>query len=183
MKAAVLPIDALHIPALHADEFALVTTARDQRLAEFASGRALLHQLLESAAPILRDDNGAPKWPAGVVGSLAHDRTHVVAVVGSSSDYQAIGIDIEPHGANDDELREAVLRADDPDIDPVAAFVMKEAAYKAWSALGGAVIGPLAVRLRITGSEFTAEMPEPEMIVHGTLTDTGSAWLAIATVG
>lgn len=182
MKIATLPIDAVHVAALHADELALVATARDQRLSEFASGRALLHQLLDDTGPILRDGNGSPKWPQGVVGSLAHDRSQAVAVVGSTDDFRAIGIDIEPYGAADDELREAVLRADDPDIDPVAAFVMKEAAYKAWSDLGGGIVGPLEVRLQLDGNNFTAEMPEPTMTVHGTFADTGSAWLAIATI-
>lgn len=182
MRISTLAIDPVHIAALHVDELALVATARDQRLAEFASGRALLHQLLNTTAPIVRATNGAPKWPDGVVGSLAHDRSHVVAVVGSADTYRAIGIDIEPHGEDDDELRESVLRPDDPDIDPVAAFVMKEAAYKAWSDLGGSIVGPLEVRLRIDGQAFTAEMPAPRMTVHGTIQDTGGAWLAIATV-
>ncbi len=182
MRASALAIDPAHVSALHADELALVAKARAQRLAEFASGRALLHQLLDVTAPIMRASNGAPIWPEGVVGSLAHDRSQVVAVVGSAADYQAIGIDIEPHGENDDELRESVLRADDPDINPVAAFVMKEAAYKAWSDLGGDVVGPLEVRLQMVGNMFTAEMPNPPMTVQGTLTNTGTAWIAIATI-
>ena len=178
-----LPIDSAHIAALHTDELALVPTARDVRKAEFATGRALLHRLLNTTAPIGRTANGAPDWPTGVIGSLAHDRRQVVAAIASSDQYRAIGIDIEPYGAVDDhELRESVLRADDPDIDPVAAFVMKEAAYKAWSDLGGDVIGPLAVRLSVDGDRFTAEMPSPEMTVQGTWVNTGEAWLAIATI-
>ncbi len=182
MRVSSLPIDAVHVTALHADELALVATVRDQRLAEFASGRALLHRLLGTCQPIVRSANGAPQWPYGVVGSLAHDRSRAVAVVGSAAEYRAIGIDIEPHGAGDDELRDAVLRSDDPDIDPIAAFVMKEAAYKAWSDLGGEIVGPLEVRLQVEGNTFTAEMPEPKMTVHGTIVDTGSAWIAIATI-
>ncbi|MCE9621066.1 MAG: hypothetical protein K8R99_01840 [Actinomycetia bacterium] len=183
MRVAALAIDPLHIAALHAEEFALVATARAERLAEFASGRALLHDMLDTAAPIVRATNGAPAWPKGVVGSLAHDRTQAVAVVASAAEYRAIGIDIEPHGAgDDDELREAVLRTDDPDIDALAAFVMKEAAYKAWSDLGGEIVGPLEVRLTVDASNFAAEMPNPGMTVHGTITDTGGNWLAIATI-
>lgn len=178
-----LEIDALHVAALHSDESALVSTAREVRRTEFATGRALLRRMLQTTAPIGRATNGAPKWPAGVVGSLAHDSDHAVAAIGPSDQYRAIGIDIEPHRSSDDaELHAAVLRADDPDIDPVAAFVMKEAAYKAWSDLGGEVIGPLAVRLEVAGCAFTAQMPAPEMLVHGTLVDTGDRWVAIATI-
>jgi len=186
MIVSALAIDPIHTASLRAEELALVATARDQRRAEFATGRALLRQLLETAAPVGRAANGAPLWPEGVVGSLAHDRAHAVAAIGPADRYRAIGIDIEPygeaHGEADDELRESVLRADDPDIDPIAAFVMKEAAYKAWSNLGGDIIGPLEIRLRINGDNFAAEMPTPRMTVHGTLSDTGSAWLAIATI-
>lgn len=161
----------------------MVVTAHDVRRAEFATGRALLRRMLQTEAPIGRSAKGAPAWPPGLVGSLAHDRQHAVAAIGSADQYRAIGIDIEPLGAtDDDELRESVLRADDPDIDPVAAFVMKEAAYKAWSDLGGEIVGPLAVRLRVDGDNFTAEMPSPQMTVHGTLVNTGEAWLAIAAV-
>ena len=181
-----LEIDAMHLAAMHADESALVSTARDVRRTEFATGRALLRRMLQSTAPIGRATNGAPEWPAGVVGSLAHDRHQAVAAIGPSDQYRAIGIDIEPHsrssGDDDDELHAAVLRADDPDVDPVAAFVMKEAAYKAWSDLGGEVIGPLAVRLEVAGCAFTAQMPAPEMLVQGTIVDTGDRWVAIATI-
>lgn len=184
MIVSALKIDAVHIAALHADESALVSTARHVRRTEFATGRALLRQLMNITAPIGRADNGAPKWPAGVVGSLAHDHRRAVAAIGSASDYRAIGIDVEPHGvhADDDELRDSVLRTDDSDVDPVAAFVMKEAAYKAWSDVGGEVIGPLAVRLQVDGSTFTAQMPSPQLTVHGTFVDTGDAWLAIAAI-
>ena len=182
MRVSSLAISPAHVEMLHADERALVATARDQRLAEFASGRALLHQLLDTSTPIMRAPHGAPLWPDGVVGSLAHDRSRAVAVVGSTASYRAMGIDIEPHGASDSELRESVLRADDPDIDAVAAFVMKEAAYKAWSDLGGDVIGPLEIQLRVDGDTFSAQMPEPAMTIEGTLTDTGEHWIAIATV-
>lgn len=182
MIVAALPIDSIYVDSLHADERALVTTAREQRLAEFATGRALLHRLLNTASPIGRTSNGAPAWPEGTIGSLAHDRRHAIAAIASTDCYRAIGIDIEPHGDGDDELRDAVLRTDDPAIDPVAAFVMKEAAYKAWSDLGGEMVGPLEVRLQVDGDRFTAEMPAPEHTVRGTFVNTGDAWIAIATI-
>ena len=183
MRVAALKIDSAHISALRAEELALVGSACGQRRAEFATGRALLHDLLGTPEPIVRSANGSPAWPEGVVGSLAHDRSHAIAAVGSAQNYRTIGIDIEPHGKpEDDELRMSVLRADDPDIDPVAAFVMKEAAYKAWSDLGGEIVGPLEVRLEVDGNKFTAEMPAPAMHVQGTFVDTGKAWLAIATI-
>ncbi len=185
MIIGALAIHSMHASSLHGEELALVAHARDQRLTEFATGRALLRQLLMTSAPIVRASNGAPEWPQGVVGSLAHDQTNAVAAIGPTDRYRAIGIDIEHHehgnGESDDELRESVLRADDPDIDPITAFVVKEAAYKAWSQLGGEIIGPLAVHIHIDGNKFTAEMPD-ETAIGGNFVDTGDSWLAVAVV-
>ena len=184
MIVSALEIDDVHVAALHADEMSLVSTACDVRRAEFATGRVLLRRLLATSGPIGRAAHGAPDWPVGIVGSLAHDCHHAVAAIGSANEYRAIGIDIEPHGEHGDtDLRDSVLRTDDPNIDPVAAFVMKEAAYKAWSDLGGEVVGPLEVRLQVDANTFTAHMPSPVMTVHGAFIDTGDAWLAIAIIG
>lgn len=181
MKVAALAIDSRHLASLHPEERKLVAHARDKRLAEFATGRALLRELLDSPAPIARAAHGAPDWPEGIVGSLAHDHTHAVAVIASAAEYRAIGIDVESHARSDDELRESVLRTDDPDINPTAAFVMKEAAYKAWSDLGGEPVGPLEVHLRVDGDRFVAVMPDGSTI-GGMLRDDGHWWLAIAAI-
>ncbi len=184
-----LAIDAVHERGLAPGERDLVPTARATRLAEFATGRALLHHLLSDAGPLLRLPNGAVAFPAGTVGSLAHDRAYAAAVVGPADPYAALGIDIEQHVDADDELVRAVLRDDDPAIEPIAAFVMKEAAYKAWSSLGIPMLGPLDVRLEVSGvggldgtaGRFTAHTvgaaPVSGMVAH-----SGSHWLAVASI-
>src|SRR5262249_62240129 len=48
----------------------------------------------EGALP--RGSGGAPMWPTGITGSLAHDSSVAVAAVGMCSDIGGIGIDIEP---------------------------------------------------------------------------------------
>lgn len=182
MIVASLAIDRTHEATLPAAELALIAGAGHLRRAEFATGRVLLRRVLNTTQPIGRAANGAPSWPTGVVGSLAHDRRRAVAAVAAAGQYRAIGIDVEPHGDQpDDELRLAVLRADDPPCDPTAAFVMKEAAYKAWSSLGGELIDPLAIRLEVRGAAFTAALPRGAR-VSGVLVDTGDAWLALAVV-
>lgn len=184
----VLPIDARYVDVLHDAELRLVGQARPTRLAEFATGRALLHRLLPHSGELLRLPNGAVAFPPESVGSLAHDRVHAVAVVAASSDYLALGVDIEQHVDSDDELVAAVLRDDDPEVAPIAAFVMKEAAFKAWSSLGGPLLEPLQVRLEMHPDALLADAgafaahTAHAASVHGRCIRVADTWLAIAAV-
>ena len=86
-----------------------------------------------------------PQWPAGVVGSITHCAGLVAAAVGWSADWWALGIDAEPAVALDDDVRDAVTtpveRAGPADpLDATVVFCAKEAFYKCWSALDGAVL-------------------------------------------
>jgi 4'-phosphopantetheinyl transferase EntD len=108
-----------------------------------ASGaaRILARQLLnrvghvESAIP--RSPTGAPIWPEGVVGSLAHDTHVAVAAVGMRRDFSAIGIDVEPAEFLPPELLDLVatpkerLKISDDPYRGQLLFVAKEAVYKA----------------------------------------------------
>ena len=84
-----------------------------------------------------KGSGGAPTWPNGVVGSLAHDDRVAVAAVGRSRDVGAIGIDVEPAELLPAELLDMVATplerlkiADDP-YGGRLLFVAKEAVYKA----------------------------------------------------
>lgn len=189
---ASLALDDAHHALLHADEAAFVACAGELRRREFATGRALLHRLLPGAGPILQTATGAPELDPSTVGSLAHDRQYALAAIASAIEFVALGVDLEPARPPDDELAAAVLRADDPAIDPLAAFTMKEAAYKAWSALGGRLIGPLDVQVQVEGPRFTAAMPallagecRPARCpaeVCGVAINASGYWLALAIV-
>lgn len=182
---ASLPLDDGHLAHLHPDEAALVACARELRRREFATGRALLHRLLPGSGAILRTAAGAPQFGEATVGSLAHDRHHALAAIASAAEFAAVGVDLEPQMRpahdRDHELADAVLRDDDPAIDTFAAFTMKEAVYKAWSALGGPVVGPLDVRLIGAGTAFVAAMPSwPDVQVVSV--SAAGYWLALAAV-
>jgi enterobactin synthetase component D len=75
--------------------------AREFALGRWHAGRAL-HQLGFTDVPLPRQDDGAPAWPEGVVGSIAHtvEQGHVfaVAAVAPRALLTAIGIDIEAPG-------------------------------------------------------------------------------------
>jgi 4'-phosphopantetheinyl transferase EntD len=59
--------------------------------------RALLAQLGGSPVTALpKSASGAPIWPNGIVGSLAHDSQVAIAAVGRRDDFAALGVDIEP---------------------------------------------------------------------------------------
>lgn len=59
--------------------------------------RELLVQLGCSCMTALpKSASGAPIWPKGIVGSLAHDSRVAIAAVGRHRDVAALGIDIEP---------------------------------------------------------------------------------------
>lgn len=94
------PIVQIDPPALSEAETALVASAASRRRAHFAAGRACAHAALamlgEPATSVLRSEAGAPLWPVGVVGSIAHCELLAAAVVAQASAWRALGIDVEP---------------------------------------------------------------------------------------
>src|SRR5262245_38045035 len=129
-------------------EAAALAHAVPRRRREFATVRYCARQALRrigtTPAPILPDADGAPLWPAGVVGSMTHCLGFRAAVVARSDRLRGIGIDAEPHAPLPDAARDLVVRAEertrlrtlaegDPGLhwDRVL-FCAKEAVYKAW---------------------------------------------------
>jgi 4'-phosphopantetheinyl transferase EntD len=99
--------------------------------------RELLTRLGHPACALPKSPSGAPTWPAGVVGSLAHDYRVAVAAVGNRRDVATLGIDVEPAEALPSDLLELVATpqelskiGDDP-FRGRLLFVAKEAVYKA----------------------------------------------------
>ncbi len=134
--------------AMFSIEAAHVRGAADARRREFATvrhcARAALRRIGVPAVPILPGPDRAPRWPAGVVGSMTHCHGYRAAAVGRSDVLRSIGIDAEPHAALPQDALELVLRDDeqarllalaavDPDVhwDRVL-FCAKEAVFKAW---------------------------------------------------
>lgn len=123
-----------------ADETALVARAVVKRQREFRSGRNMARKALASlgvqCASLLRDQTGAPVWPAGVCGSISHCDSLSVAV--ASRSLAGIGIDVEPVQILTDGVRDLVLSDEDQFLDedpvwPLRVFCAKEAFYKAWA--------------------------------------------------
>ena len=73
---------------LHEEMASLSFSAIERRLASGAArrvARELMNSMGFAGLPILRSTFGAPVWPAGIVGSMAHDDRIAVAAVGLSA--------------------------------------------------------------------------------------------------
>ena len=137
------------------DELAFVDPALESTPENLARRRAsgaarvlaaeLLRQLgLRDAPTVARGPGGAPIWPAGFIGSIAHDHTlAVVALAPRGGAVAALGIDIEPAEPLPGDLADLVLTKSERRAfagDPLAgraAFAAKEAVYKAINPLEG----------------------------------------------
>jgi 4'-phosphopantetheinyl transferase EntD len=107
--------------------------------------RALLTRLGAGApAPLTHSPTGAPIWPRGFVGSLAHDADFAVAVAARRGRLIGLGVDVEPAEPLPGDVVDLVLSAAerreamDDGVKQRLVFVAKEAVYKALHPLDGA---------------------------------------------
>ena len=99
--------------------------------------RNLLKEMGFPACALPRLSSGETDWPAGIVGSLAHDSLIAVAALGPASSMAAVGIDVEPAELLPRGLLNIVAtprerqRIDDDPYQGRLLFAIKEAVYKA----------------------------------------------------
>jgi 4'-phosphopantetheinyl transferase EntD len=135
-------------PAMYPSEAAVVATAVAERRREFATvrhcAREALRRLGMPPAAIVPGADRAPRWPAGVVGSMTHCPGYRAAAVARADELLAVGIDAEPHAGlppdvvslvagRDERQRLEALARQEPELhwDRIL-FCAKEAFYKAW---------------------------------------------------
>ncbi|MAT06098.1 MAG: hypothetical protein CL424_13750, partial [Acidimicrobiaceae bacterium] len=119
--------------------------------------------------------------PGGEPISVAHDEHIAVAVaVLSGARHLAIGVDIEPWATFPAEVGPVVVRPDEGGIDPCLAFCVKEAAYKAWSAHGGGLLGHDDVRITIDGERANARVVADGVDIAGVWASGAGRCLALA---
>ncbi|HEX7032637.1 MAG TPA: 4'-phosphopantetheinyl transferase superfamily protein [Nitrososphaera sp.] len=149
-------IDALAVPGLlighrvisEGDELALLhgevesfsLPAIERRRASGAArrvARELMNSMGVADLPIPRSKFGTPIWPAGIIGSMAHDNQIAVAAVGLRRDLDAVGIDIEPAVPLPPDILKLVATSREQraivgnQLGAKLLFVIKEAVYKA----------------------------------------------------
>lgn len=186
---------------LFPEERAAIARAVESRRREFATGRVCarraLSKLAVPAVPLLPGPGGAPRWPAGVAGSITHCGGYRAAAVACSADVQSLGIDAEPdevlpdHGMLDliardtERARLNELAAERPCIcwDRLL-FCAKESVYKTWFPLTGRWLGFQSADIVIDAESgrFTAQVlvPGPFTWLHGRwLADKGLILTAV----
>jgi 4'-phosphopantetheinyl transferase EntD len=127
--------------ALLNEEMASVSFPTIERCRASGAARRVARELMNSMGfaglPILGSISGAPIWPAGFVGSMAHDDRIAVAAVGLRRDLDAVGIDIEPITPLPLDMLELIatprerLAITDNRLGTKLLFTIKEAVYKA----------------------------------------------------
>ncbi len=136
---------------------------RRQSGAARIAARSLLARLGRPAAELPRLASGAPQWPDGFAGSLAHDRRFAVAAVLPSSGDVSIGIDVEPAEPLPPKLINAVAtpgeraRYDSRLLGSRVLFCAKEAVYKALRASAGRRVGFQDIEVRLDSGEALLE--------------------------
>jgi 4'-phosphopantetheinyl transferase EntD len=151
------------------------------RRAEFATGRALLRQLIGDEIEIPVGSDRRPRLPDGITASLAHDRDLAVAAVTTRPTCRALGIDIEPATALDEDVARLICGPQERHLDAHLVFVLKEAVYKAWSSLGGRMLehSEVSVEVDPSGSYFTATVTPDEASFAGRYTLVDGRYLAL----
>jgi 4'-phosphopantetheinyl transferase EntD len=148
--AVCIATEGMYNAPLHPIEEAAVLRAVPKRRREFAAGRACARQALARlgavAGPIPRGADGAPVWPRGVLGSIAHCDGLCAAVAAWEGEVRSIGLDLEVTAPLDSDLVTYVCNADEIDrlrtlpfvsgVDwPKLIFSAKEAFYKCYHPL------------------------------------------------
>lgn len=177
---------------LFPEEQAIVAKAAQSRQQEFATARACARRALAKlgvpAAPVPRGPRGAPRWPAGVVGSITHSEGYRAAAVAYTRDVRSLGIDAEPdEPLPGDGMLDLIARdTERARLDALATrtpgvcwdrllFCAKESVYKAWFPLARRWLGFESADIVIDAAEgsFIAEV-----LVPGPFTSVHGRWLA-----
>ena len=115
-----------------------VPKVRDASGAVRAVARRLCAFLDVEPVSVLKDRDGVPCWPQGLIGSLTHDSLVAAAVVvRPRSGVEGIGIDVEAPCPLEDALAHFIMTPDEArqsvrtGIDAKMVFSIKEAVYKA----------------------------------------------------
>ena len=149
------------LSGLFPEEWEAVAKAVPKRQTEFAAGRRAVRRALGGAVSVPKGEDRAPKWPEGVLGTIAHDRGWAVAAVAKSVDVQGIGVDLTEAAPLKEKLWPSIFNAGDMPEDGMAAragFAAKEALYKALYPSVGTFFGFEAAHVTVGEAVFEARL-------------------------
>lgn len=94
------------------EEAVTVAKAVPKRVREFAAGRRLARQLLQTLGfppgPLVCNPDRSPAWPRGAIGAITHTRSLCVVVAARGGPDESLGVDAEPLDDLKPELRSLV---------------------------------------------------------------------------
>ncbi|MFY0619875.1 4'-phosphopantetheinyl transferase family protein [Shimia sp.] len=183
-----------------------IANARPKRRREFAAGRqaarAAMRQLGARQHAIPVGPDRAPVWPSGLSGSISHDASSCVAIVGPTAQFLAFGVDVEPDAPLPEAVIEEICVSDERiwlDSQPARQrgvlarriFCAKEAVYKAQYPLTRALFGFDAVHISLNALEsgFSARFRRDidnvpaQTVVSGRCASAGGHIFALVTLG
>jgi 4'-phosphopantetheinyl transferase EntD len=173
-------------PELFPEERRHIADAVPSRRREFGTVRGCAREALAGLGvgpvALVPGVQGAPCWPAGVVGSMTHCTGFRAAAVAPAAELAAIGLDAEPNlPLRDREVLEAVTVAQErawigvlcavrPEVcwDRLV-FSAKESVYKAWYPLTGRRLDfdEAAITVDAAAGTFTARLLVPGPVLAG----------------
>ena len=182
VRTGAWPVDPHHVTGLHPGERAAVEGAVPKRQREFATGRALLRELIGAPVEILRSPSRAPRLPPGLVGSLTHDADVAAAAVASTGRRAVAGRGRRARRTHASRRGRRGRATGRRGARPRVVFVLKEAAYKAWSGLGGRMLDFHDVRVAVDGDRFEADVVGARTTLEGRFTEAAGRWVALVVV-
>jgi 4'-phosphopantetheinyl transferase EntD len=137
--------------------------------------REALARIGKTAPPILADERGAPRLPAGLAGSISH-KDHVAVALVATEETARVGVDVEVDRARGHDIAGKVLRPEElVELEGMEAeeraravllrFSAKEAVYKALDPYVRRYVGflEIAVVLNEDGTgEVRPHLPDGE---------------------
>jgi 4'-phosphopantetheinyl transferase EntD len=103
----------------------------------------------------------APIWPAGLRGTITHDRDLCLAAVTDDPRITALGLDLDADAPLPPEVLAEILLPGDDRHEPRLVFSAKETVFKALYPQVRTVFGFDAVRIALSEGRFTATTHVP----------------------
>jgi enterobactin synthetase component D len=165
---------------LFPDERAQLCEMSTLRRAQFSSGRMAARRALKAlgvpACSIPIGCSGAPEWPSGVVGSIAHKRNLCVVAVARCASIVGLGIDVdrdEPllqatwHGVfRREELARLLMRGAAAEREANLLFSVKEAGFKCLSRLESTISDLLDIAVELDPSDGSVSASHPPSLTR-----------------
>ncbi|MBK6808148.1 MAG: 4'-phosphopantetheinyl transferase superfamily protein [Sandaracinaceae bacterium] len=152
-----------------------VARAIDTRRLQYAAGRHCARSAMRTLAvppgPVTQDDDRAPRFPPGLVGTITHTQWWCAAAVALESTRAALGVDVEPDSPLKASLFGSVLTPDEitrleavPDdalrgLLGKLIFSAKECAYKCQYTLSRTFYGFHGMRVELPSLPATGGLP------------------------